>query len=140
VTVPAALFVCFLAPLGLIVAVVVGFDSRFPGFPGWVRWGPWDGRLVYMALMAGLAVLIVMGRRLEKRHSVSDGGDGTPWVPSVRVVAPDLSPTSAWNRLIGCLATIPWKQLIGPTLLVIGGAGLLYLGVVGVAVIGALDA
>jgi hypothetical protein len=124
---------CFLAPLGLIVGMVCGISPE--------GWGPWDGRLVYMGLVAGLVVLVIAGLRLEKRNRrtnpVLDGGDGTPRVPTARVVTAQracLFPTVAWNRLIGRLATVAWKQLTGPALLVIAGVALFCLGLAGWAV------
>lgn len=126
--IPGTLFACFVAPVGPVLGILVGIS------PGW---GPWDGRLVYMGLMAGLVALVIAGRWLEKRHPVPNGGDDTPHVPSARVVTAHLFPTTTWNRLIGCLATVPWKQLIGPVLLVIAGVGFLILGCVGWAALAA---
>jgi hypothetical protein len=128
---------CVLAPVGLIMGMVSGIESGWPGWPGWWGWGPWDGRLVFMGLVAGLVVLVIVGRWLEKRNRAADGGDDTPRVPTARAVTPYLFPTSTWNRLIGRLATVPWKQLIGPSLLVIAGAGFLCLGCIALAVWGA---
>lgn len=115
---PGMLMACFLAPFGLIVGMVGGIS------PEWARWdaGPWDGRLAYMGLMAGLVALVIVGRWLEKRYPVPSGGDDTPRVPSARVVT---------AHLIDRLATVPWKQLIGPILLVISGVGFLILGCAG---------
>jgi hypothetical protein len=127
---PVMLMACLVAPAGLIVGMVGGIE------PGW---GPWDGRLVHMGLMAGLVALVIVGRRLEKRYPIPDGGDGTPRVPTARAVVTArrayLFPTATWNRLIGRLATVPWKQLIGPVLLVIAGVGFLILGWAGWAAV-----
>lgn len=123
--VPGVLMACFLAPLGLIVGMVGGIE------PGW---GPWDGRLVYMGLMAGLVALVIAGRWLEKRNSVPDGGNDTLRVPAACVVTARRAyrfPMTTWNRLIGRLAAVTWNQLIGPILLVIAGAGLFLLGAFG---------
>lgn len=92
-------------------------------------WGPWDGRLVFMGLIAGLFVLVIAGVLLE--NPAPDGGDGTPRVPTARVVMGRrayLFPTTTWNQRVGRLATVPWKQLIGPILLLIAGAGFFCLG------------
>jgi hypothetical protein len=116
---------CVAAPFGLIVGMVVGID------PGWLRWGPWGGRLVFMALMAGLVAPVIAGRWLEKRHPVPSGGDDTPRVPAARVVTARRAyrfPTATWNRFIG------------PTLLVIAGTGFVCLGCVGLVSSGMLDA
>lgn len=113
--VPGALMACFLAPLGLIAGMVGGVE---------LGWGPWEGRLVYMGLLAGLVALAIAGRWLENRNPVPDGGDGTPRVPAARVVTAQLVPTVAWNRLI--------RPILGPILLVIAGAGLFLLGILGV--------
>lgn len=113
--VPGALLACLLAPFGLLAGMEHGIG---------LGRGPWDGRLVYMGLMAGLVVLVIVGRRLEKRNPVPDGGDGTPRVPMARVVTAHLFPT------------VPWKQLIGPILLVLAGAGLFCLGCVGLSASG----
>jgi hypothetical protein len=126
--VPGVLFACFVAPVGLIVGMVGGISPE---------WGPSDGRPVHMGLMAGLVALVIVGRWLEKRNPVPTDGDGTPRVPSARVVTAHLFPTTMWNRFIGRLATVPWKQLIGPILLVIAGVGFLCLGCVGWAAVGA---
>jgi hypothetical protein len=130
--IPGVLFACFLAPVGLIVGTVAGI------VPEWARWnaGPWDGRLVYMGLMAGLVALVIVGRWLEKCNPVPNNDDA-PRVPAARAVTPYRFPTTTWNRLIGRLATVPWKQLIGPTLLVLAGAGFLILGCAGWAGVGA---
>lgn len=122
--VPGTLFACFVAPLGLILGMVCGIS------PGW---GPWDGRLVYVGLMVGLVALVIAGQWLKERHPVLDGCDDTPRVPSARVVTAHLFPTTTRNRLIGRLATVPWKQLIGPLLLMIAGVGFLLLGCIGLA-------
>jgi asparagine N-glycosylation enzyme membrane subunit Stt3 len=108
------LIACFVSPLGLILGMVRGF------WPGW--WGPWDGRLVFMGLMAGLVALVAAGRRLEKRNPVPDGGDGALHVPAACVVT---------ARRAYRFPPVAWKQLIGPTLLVIAGAGLFFLGCAG---------
>jgi len=105
------------APLGLIVGMLCGIS------PGW---GPWDGRLVFMGLMAGLVVLVAAGLRLENRNRVLVGGDGTPRVPTARVVT---------ARRAYRLATVAWNQLSGRMLLVIAGAGLFCLGAVGCAMV-----
>ena len=122
--VPGVLMACLVAPLGLIVGMVCGISPE--------GWGPWGGRLAFMGLMAGLVVLVIAGLRLEKRNAVLNGGDDTLRVPTARAVVTArracLFPTSTWNRLIGRLATVPWKQLIGPTLLVIAGAAFFCLG------------
>jgi hypothetical protein len=65
-----------------------------------------------MGLLAGLGALVIVGRWLEKRNPVPNVGDDTPRVPSARVVTAHRFPT------------VPWKQLIGPILLVLAGAGL----------------
>lgn len=108
------LFACFVSPLGLILGMVRGFLPRWSG--------PWDGRLVFMGLMAGLVALVIAGRWLEKRHSVPDGGDGALRVPAACVVT---------ARRSYRFPTVPWKQLIGPTLLVIAGVGFFFLGCAG---------
>ena len=120
--VPGMMLVCFLAPLGLIVGMVCGIWPE--------GWGPWDGRLVYMGLMAGLVALVIAGRWLEKRNSVPDGGDGTLHVPAACVVT---------ARRAYRLPMVAWNQLTGPALLVIAGVGLFFVGCVGWAVLGALD-
>jgi len=129
--VPGVLMLCLVAPLGLILGMVCGIS------PGW---GLWDGRLAYMGLMAGLVVLTIAGLRVQKRNPVPNGGDDTLRVPTARAVVTArrayLLPTITWNRLIGRLATVPWKQLIGPTLLVIAGAAFFCLGCRGCAEIG----
>lgn len=148
---PGALLVgvigCVGAPFGLIVGMVVGIDPGWreqPGWQGWWIWGPWGGRLVFMGLTAGLVALAIAGQWLEKRYPVPDGGDGTPRVPTAQAVVTArrayLFPTSTWSRLIGRLATVPWKQLTGPILLAIAGAGFVCLGLVGLAMLGMLDA
>jgi hypothetical protein len=144
---PGALLVgvigCVAAPFGLIVGMAVGIDPGWRdhlGWLGWLGWGPWGGRLVFMGLTAGLVALVIVGRWLEKRNPVPDGGDDTLRVPSARAVTPYLFPTSTWNRLMGRLATVPWNRLIGPILLAIAGAGFVCLGLVGVAMLGMLDA
>ncbi len=119
--VPGVLMMCFLAPLGLLMGMLLGTP---PGC------GPWDGRLVYMGLMAGVVVLVVAGRRLEKRNRAPDGGDGTLRVPAACVVT---------ARRAYRFPTVAWNQLIGPTLLVIAGAGLFFVGCAGFAVVGWLD-
>lgn len=133
-SVPGVLLVTLLAyvlaPLGPIAAMASGISRG---------WGLWDGRLVYMGLMAGLVVLVAAGRRLEQRNPVPDGGDDAPRVPSARVVTAQLFPTSTWNRLIGRLATVAWNQLAGPVLLVIAGACFFLLGCAGLAVVGSWD-
>jgi hypothetical protein len=115
--VPGVLMIWLGAPLGLIVGMLGGFS---PGM------GPWDGRLVFMGLVAGLAVLVAAGLWLGNRHRctnpVLDGGDGTPRVPTVRVVT---------ARRAYRLATVTWDQLIGRMLLAIAGAGLFCLGCIG---------
>jgi hypothetical protein len=144
---PGALLVgvigCVAAPFGLIGGMAVGIDPGWRdhlGWLGWLGWRPWGGRLVFMGLTAGLVALVIVGRRLEQRYPVPDGGNDTPRVPSARAVTGHLVPTDTWNRLIGRLATVPRKQLIGPALLVIAGAGFVCLGLVGVAMLGMLDA
>jgi len=129
--VPVVAIICLLSPLGLLVGMVCGISPEGSG--------PWDGRLVFMGLMAGLAVLVAAGLWLETRNPVPHGGDGTLRVPAARVVTAYRFPTTTWNRLIGRLATVPWKQLIGPTLLVIAGVGFLCLGCAGFAVVGSWD-
>ena len=134
--VPVALLVCFgalcvAAPFGLIVGMVVGIDPGWQGWQGWqrwLRWGPGGGRLMFMGLTAGLVALVIAGRWLEKRNPVPNGDDDTPRVPSARAVTAHLFPT------------VPWKQLIGPILLVIAGAGFLCLGCAGLAASGVLNA
>lgn len=126
--VPGVLIGCLMAPVGLIVGMVSGIEPE---------WGPWSGRLLYLGLMAGLVALVIAGRWLEKRNPVPDDGDDMPRVPSARVVTAHLFPTTTRNRLIGRLARVPWKQLIGPILLVIAGVGFLSLGCVGWAALGA---
>jgi len=120
--VPAVLIACFLAPLGFAVGIVSGISPE--------GWGPWHGRLVYMGLMAGLAVLVIAARRLEKRNRhtspVPDGSAGKPCVPAACVLTARRAyrfPTAAWNRLIG------------PTLLVIAGVALFCLGIAGCTVV-----
>jgi hypothetical protein len=134
---PGMLMACLLAPPGLIVGMVCGISPEGAHWDG----GPWGGRLVYMGLMAGLVVLVIAGRWLEKRYPVPDDGDGTPHLPAARAVVTArrayLFPTTTWNRLIGRLATVPWKQLIGPVLLVIAGVGFLILGCTGWVAVGA---
>ncbi|HEX8108133.1 MAG TPA: hypothetical protein VF516_10425 [Kofleriaceae bacterium] len=133
---PVVLLVCFgalcgMAPFGLIVGMVVGIDPAWQERLGWLRWlgwGPWGGRLVFMGLTAGLIALVIAGRWLEKRNPVPNGDDDTPRVPSARAVTAHL------------FTTVPWKQLIGPILLVIAGAGFLCLGCFGLAMSGMLDA
>jgi hypothetical protein len=129
--VPGVAIMWLLSPLGLLVGMLYGISPAG---------GPWDGRLVYMGLMAGLVVLVRAGLWLEKRNPVPNGGDGTLRVPTARVVTArraHLFPTATWSRLTGRLATVPWKQLIGPALLVIAGVGFLILGCAGWAAVGA---
>lgn len=122
IIIPGVLMACFLAPLGLGVGMVRGF---------WPEWGPWGGRLVFLGLLAGLVVLVAVGRWLERCNPVSNDGDGTPRVPVARVVTAHLFPTVAWNRVIDCLAMVTRNQFIGPALLVIAGVGFFCLGCAG---------
>jgi hypothetical protein len=112
VVIPGTVMACLGAPLGLIAALLSGVPA----------WGPWDGRLVFIGLLAGVAVLMAAGRRLDRRTVVASDGDPMLQVPAARVV------TTAWNQLVGC-----WKQLVGATLLVVAGAGVSCLGCVGFA-------
>jgi len=123
--VPVVPLVCLVAPVGLIVGMAFGIE------PGW---GPWDGRLVFMGLMAGLVALVIIGRWLEKRDSAPDGGDATLRVPAASVVTARRAyrfPTTTWHRFIGRLATVPWNQPLGSALLVIAGVGFFFLGCAG---------
>ena len=120
--VPGLMLACFFAPLGLIAGMACGI------WPD--GWGPWDGRLVYMGLMAGLVALVIAGRRLQKRNPVPDGGDGMLRVPAACVVTAQRSYR---------LPTVAWNQVTGPALLVIAGVGLFFVGCLGWAVLGALD-
>jgi hypothetical protein len=120
--VPAVPIMCLLSPPGLLVGIPLMLIGIGP------EWGPWDGRLLLIGLVAGGGVILApVGLWLEKRNPSPNGGDATPRVPTARVLT---------TRRAYLFSAVAWNHLSGPTLLAISGACLSCLGVLGLCVIG----